>query len=186
MPTFTKTAIMQSFVKLLASTPFDKITVKDIVDDCGINRNTFYYNFEDIYALVDELLSEEAAHVLEKQRTCNSWKEGLQYGAEFALRNKRAVYHLYHSAKRDQLERYFKRVMYDAAAEVVRREADGLACTETDIEIVVGFYGDALIGVIRRWLDSDMQGDLEAMIRKLSALLDNNIRQMICTVAAVR
>lgn len=185
MPTFTKTAIMQSFVKLLASTPFDKITVKDIVDDCGINRNTFYYNFADIYALVDELLSEEAALVLEKQKSCNSWKESLQYGAEFALRNKRAVYHLYHSAKRDQLERYFKRVMYDAAAKVVRREADGLVCTETDIEIVAGFYGDA-IGVIRRWLDSDMQGDLEAMIRKLSALLDNNIKQMISMVATVQ
>ena len=56
MPKFTKTAIMQSFVKLLDSTPFDRITVKDIVDDCGVNRNTFYYNFEDIYALVDELL----------------------------------------------------------------------------------------------------------------------------------
>ena len=53
MPKFTKTAIMQSFVKLLDSTPFDRITVKDIVDDCGVNRNTFYYNFEDIYALVD-------------------------------------------------------------------------------------------------------------------------------------
>lgn len=65
MPKFTKTAIMQSFVKLLDSTPFDRITVKDIVDDCGVNRNTFYYNFEDIYALVDELLSEEVARVLE-------------------------------------------------------------------------------------------------------------------------
>ena len=59
MPKFTKTAIMNSFMKLLSTTSFDKITVKNIVDDCGINRNTFYYNFEDIYALVDEILQEE-------------------------------------------------------------------------------------------------------------------------------
>ena len=85
MSKFTKTAIMQSFVKLLDSTPFDRITVKDIVDDCGVNRNTFYYNFEDIYALVDELLSEEVARVLEKQRTCNSWQGGLYYGADFVM-----------------------------------------------------------------------------------------------------
>ena len=122
MSKFTKTAIMQSYVKLLDSTPFDRITVKDIVDDCGVNRNTFYYNFEDIYALVDELLSEEVARVLEKQRTCNSWQGGLYYGAEFVLKNKRAVYHLYHSTKKDQLERYFKRVVYDAAAEVVKHD----------------------------------------------------------------
>ena len=185
MPKFTKTAIMQSFVKLLESTPFDKITVKDIVDDCGVNRNTFYYNFEDIYALVDALLSEEVARVLEKQKNCNSWKDGLYYGAEFVLQHKRAVYHLYHSSKRDQLDRYFKRVVYDAAAEVVRREAASLAATDADIEFVAGFYGDALIGMIRRWLDSDMKGDLEAMIRKLSALLDSNVRQAILTVSSV-
>ena len=186
MPKFTKTAIMQSFVKLLDSTPFDRITVKDIVDDCGVNRNTFYYNFEDIYALVDELLSEEVARVLEKQRTCNYWQGGLYYGAEFVLKNKRAVYHLYHSTKKDQLERYFKRVVYDAAAEVVKHEAEGLNCTDADVEFVAGFYGEAVIGMIRRWLDSDMKGDLEAMIRKLSALLDSNVRQAISTVSAVQ
>lgn len=186
MPKFTKTAIMQSFVKLLDSTPFDKITVKDIVDDCGVNRNTFYYNFEDIYAVVDELLSEEVARVLEKQRTCNSWKEGLYYGADFVLKNKKAVYHLYHSTKKDQLERCFKRVVYDAAAEVARHEAEGLHCTEADIEFVAGFYGDAVIGLIRRWLDNDMKGDLEVMIRKLGALLDSNVKTAIGTVSAVR
>ena len=31
----------------------DKITVKDIVEECGINRNTFYYYFADIYDLID-------------------------------------------------------------------------------------------------------------------------------------
>ena len=186
MSQITKRALEASLKNLLAKRPLDKITVKDIVDDCGVNRNTFYYNFEDIYALVDELLSEEVARVLEKQRTCNSWQGGLYYGAEFVLKNKRAVYHLYHSTKKDQLERYFKRVVYDAAAEVVKHEAEGLNCTDADVEFVAGFYGDAVIGMIRRWLDSDMKGDLEAMIRKLSALLDSNVRQAISTVSAVQ
>ena len=84
------------------------------------------------------------------------------------------------------MERYFKRVVYDAAADVVRHEAETLNCTDADIEFVAGFYGDALIGLIRRWLDNDMKGDLEAMIRKLSALLDNNVHQAILTVSAVQ
>ena len=40
MSQFTKKAIIDSFVKLLNKTSLDKITVKDIVDDCGVNRNT--------------------------------------------------------------------------------------------------------------------------------------------------
>ena len=35
----TKRAIRASFLKLLNERPLNKITVKDIVEDCGINRN---------------------------------------------------------------------------------------------------------------------------------------------------
>ena len=54
MPSFTKKAIMDSFLHLMEKKPLDKITVRDIVDDCGINRNTFYYYFQDIYAVLEE------------------------------------------------------------------------------------------------------------------------------------
>ena len=64
MATFTKKAIMNSFMKLLNKSSFDNITVKDIVDDCKINRNTFYYNFDDIYAVVDEILHEEINNII--------------------------------------------------------------------------------------------------------------------------
>ncbi|HBJ10863.1 MAG TPA: TetR family transcriptional regulator, partial [Ruminococcaceae bacterium] len=52
MAQFTKKAIIDAFTELIGERPFDKITVKDIVTRCGVNRNTFYYYFEDIYALV--------------------------------------------------------------------------------------------------------------------------------------
>ena len=46
----TKRAIRASFLKLLNERPLNKITVKDIVEDCGINRNSFYYHYPDIPA----------------------------------------------------------------------------------------------------------------------------------------
>ena len=36
MTQLTKKAIVNSFIKLLNDKPWDKITVKDIVEDCGI------------------------------------------------------------------------------------------------------------------------------------------------------
>ena len=44
MTQFTSKAIEESFIRLLNERPLDKITIKDIVDDCGISRNTFYYH----------------------------------------------------------------------------------------------------------------------------------------------
>ena len=55
MANFTRKAIKEAFLKLLNQRPLSQITVKDIVEDCGINRNSFYYHFEDLPALVEEL-----------------------------------------------------------------------------------------------------------------------------------
>ena len=52
MASFTKNAIKQSFIKLLNERPLSKISVRDIVEDCGINRNSFYYHYQDIPALL--------------------------------------------------------------------------------------------------------------------------------------
>ena len=55
MVQYTKKAIAESFMELLNERPFDKISVVDIAEKCGINRNTFYYYYADVYALVDDV-----------------------------------------------------------------------------------------------------------------------------------
>ena len=59
MANFTRRAIKETFLKLLNQRPLNQITVKDIVEDCGINRNSFYYHFEDLPALVEEMVGEQ-------------------------------------------------------------------------------------------------------------------------------
>ena len=52
MSDITKRAIGASLKNLLREKKLNKITVQDIADDCGINRQTFYYHFQDINDLV--------------------------------------------------------------------------------------------------------------------------------------
>ena len=53
MSDITKRAIGASLKNLLREKKLNKITVQDIADDCGINRQTFYYHFQDINDLVE-------------------------------------------------------------------------------------------------------------------------------------
>ena len=48
MSQITKRALATSLKKLLAQKPLSKITISDITEDCGMNRMTFYYHFQDI------------------------------------------------------------------------------------------------------------------------------------------
>ena len=54
----TKILIKKTFLELLEQRPLSQITVKDIVAECGINRNTFYYHFQDVPALAGEIIKE--------------------------------------------------------------------------------------------------------------------------------
>ena len=51
MSNITKRALEDSLKHLLLKKPVNKITINDITEDCGVNRATFYYHFQDIYAL---------------------------------------------------------------------------------------------------------------------------------------
>ena len=60
----TKKRIMEGFLELLEQRPLDKISVVDVAEHCGINRNTFYYYYCDIYALIRELMETVAAQMI--------------------------------------------------------------------------------------------------------------------------
>lgn len=52
----TKKAIAQALKNLCRDKAFDKISIADITTACGLNRQTFYYHFQDKYELLRRLL----------------------------------------------------------------------------------------------------------------------------------
>ena len=68
----TKRAIQEAFLAVLNEKPLGKITVKDITDRCGINRNTFYYHYQDIPALLEEICQNQVEDIISKYPTLNS------------------------------------------------------------------------------------------------------------------
>ena len=73
MANFTKKAIQESFLKLLTERPLSKITVKDIVADCGINRNTFYYYFEDMPKLIESIVEDDTEQMIQSYPTIDKF-----------------------------------------------------------------------------------------------------------------
>ena len=96
MTSLTKGAIKQSFLKLLNQKPLSKITVKEIAEDCKINRNSFYYHYNDIPSLVEEILNEQIDEIVSLGSDASIY-ESILTGIDFALQNKKAAMHIYNS-----------------------------------------------------------------------------------------
>ena len=69
MPNATKQALEASLKRMMLKKPLDKITIRDITEDCGISRMTFYYHFKDIYDLVEWSCIEDASRALQDKKT---------------------------------------------------------------------------------------------------------------------
>ena len=180
----TKLAIRQAFIELLNERPLDKISVKDIAERSAVNRNTFYYYYADVYALVEEIFQIETDLLQEKLRAYASWEEAFREATAFAFTNKRAVYHLFNSGNRDILEHYYGKVSYAAMLSYVRGQAEGLQADEEDIQELAHFYAAALVGMTTDWLRSGMKSEVDDRINRLSRLLEGNIRQALERAAA--
>ena len=91
MPPFAKREIKNSFIKLLTERPISQITVKDIVEDCGVNRNSFYYHFQDIPSLLEEIIVEMTAKVIETLPEESTFEEKVTAALEEINSNKRMI-----------------------------------------------------------------------------------------------
>ena len=101
----TKKAIALSAKELTKEKPYDKISISDIADRCGIKRQTFYYHFQDLYDLIEWILIEDARKALNEKKNYAHWKEGLSNIFEAVYINKPFILNVYHDISRDKIEK---------------------------------------------------------------------------------
>jgi AcrR family transcriptional regulator len=65
----TRKLLMDAFESLLSEKEFESITVQDITARATVNRATFYAHFTDKYQMVDQLIGDSFARILERRRT---------------------------------------------------------------------------------------------------------------------
>lgn len=169
MANFTKQAIKASFMKLLNERPLNKITVRDIVEDCGINRNSFYYHFQDIPTLLGVIIAEETDQLIREYPSISTLDECFHAAFQFALRNKQAVLHIYHSVNRDVFTQgALKMSEYVVRSYIATAFPDERLCKK-DQEIVIKFIKCLFFGMCIDWIE---QGMTDAAYADLHRMLE--------------
>lgn len=176
---FTKQAIIQSFVKLLQDRPLDKISVKDIVMDCNINRNTFYYYYQDIYDLLGDLFDKEMQLVIDECLSQNSWQDGFKRVTHFLVENKKIFLHIYHTANREEVERHLYRTTQSLMEIFVGYQARDIGADPKDIRRIAMVYSHAIVGAFTEWLRGNLKGDIEADVLRIGQLMDGTARRIL-------
>lgn len=175
----TKRALASSLKKLLTQKTLDKITVVDIVEDCEVNRQTFYYHFQDIYDLIDWIFIIDSAKAIDGKNTYDTWQQGFLHVFEYVLENKSLIANVYDSISRDKMEKYLYDVTYDLLINVVDEKSINMHIRDEDKQFIANFYKFAFVGLMLEWIKSGMKEKPEKIIDKLSILIKDDITRAL-------
>ena len=179
MANFTKNAIRASFLKLLDERPLSKITVRDITDDCGINRNSFYYHYQDIPSLIQEIFTQEIERIIREHPSIDSLEECIAIASGFAMENKRAILHVYNSVNRDMFEQYLWRVCEQTVVTYFRTAFPEARLSPEDRTVLLHFHTCNTFGLVSGWLNSGMRLDMNSFSARLCEITRGMLAEMI-------
>ena len=180
MAKFTKQAIYSSFMKFLSEKPLGQITVKDIVDDCGINRKTFYYYYQDIYALADEMFREDIAHIKEKiPPDGHSWFEILKAISSYMYESRKVTLHVFKTIGYEKMTDVFYNTCLDYLPDFIKEQSEGLIITESDMELIVHYSAVFISGVLVHWISDGMKEIPVDLMERFSRITDGIARHSL-------
>ena len=178
MASFTEKAIRESFLKLLMERPLSQITVKDIVSDCGVNRNTFYYHFEDIPELLEKIIMEDFEGVIREYPTVEKIEDCLDAVIGRALQKRQAVLHIYNSVNREISAQYLWKVCDYAADTYVTTIVKGRRIRESDLAVIKEYFASLCFGVVSGWLRKGMREDIRVMLDRMCEIKKGMVEEM--------
>lgn len=121
-----KDTISDAFLVLSQRKSIDKITVKDIVEYCGISRQSFYYHFQDIQEVIRWYLQRIESDTSTRCQRADTFEDEIRILVEVFFANKKLLERLRDSQKRDFIEQYVTNVMQT----YLRKVARGIAASK--------------------------------------------------------
>ena len=175
----TRQAIIRSTKELASGKPFQKLSVMEISRACGINRNTFYYHFQDIPALMESIVKEDADRIIRSYETIESIEQCLNAIISFSLENRQAVLHIYRSINRDIFEQYQWRVCDYAVTRYIDHILRGRRVSESDRQVLISYVKCLSFGVVIGWLETGLEEDIQQFIHRICQLKQGDLERII-------
>jgi probable dihydroxyacetone kinase regulator len=173
----TKRALAASLKKFMENKPLSKITISEIIADCGVNRKTFYYHFEDVYALLKWMLEEEAIEVVKQADMLVDIREIVLFVMNYVHENKHLLCCAYDSMGRDEMKRFF----YADFIEVTRNtiydieQRLGVHTDEDFKEFLAHFYTEGISGLLVDEFTKKEEHDPEKAADYFATILENTL-----------
>ena len=167
-----KEILAESFQELAAEKHIDKITIQEIVDNCGYSPATFYRHFKDKYDLIAWEHSRAIAKIVDQTSSDDyQWKQTLYDGARLYKDNKEYLENLLQNTSgHDSFMRYMTEIN-SAALEKYILSVNGNQKLTHEEMMYIKMYCHGLVGVACEWILKEINTTLD----EIAEVYENSI-----------
>ncbi len=167
-----KEILTESFRELAETKSIDKITVRDITDNCGYSPATFYRQFKDKYDLIawnySQTISEIMGHVGEDNY---QWRDTLLAGALYFDEQREYLINLLrHTSGHDAFILYMTEIHFRALENLFLRRSGSEALDEK-VQMYVRLYCFGTVNLTCEWI----QGRYKASPEELAEVYEQSL-----------
>lgn len=168
----TKKIIADAFWQLLEEKPYSKITVQNLAERCEINRNTFYYHFQDIPALAEYSIKGWADQVIRNNYGTGTPISCITPAVQEIVKRRTAFIHIYRSVQREAFMRYLDEISLHVVKFYIESITEKYHLSQEDRDIFIKFYKCTFTGIVLDWLDAGAAYDLLGFYEKSCRLFE--------------
>lgn len=164
-----KEEIAEAARKLLVDKKVKKLTVKDIVEECHITRQAFYYHFEDIPDMLKWML-EKGAQTMREAGVGKDGEERLRYFVLMALNASAHVKKSMQSNYGDEIAHILTEHVYNIFEQTVEEKNLYQKYARSELKFILRYHSQAIMGILRSWTEDDTK-NLDMIVHQMYLLL---------------
>ena len=174
VPVDMKEIIAQAVKNLLVEKGVRKLTVKDIVEECRITRQTFYYHFEDIPDLFRWMFERGTAMLMLEAKSLKNGEERLRCLFVMAINTLPYVKKGIKSNYGEELEQFMTQYIQLLFEKVCDEEGLYQNYGRFEVNLILRYHSQAVLGLLRNWTDTDTK-NLDQIVNVVYRLMTEGI-----------
>lgn len=174
---YTKKQFAEALKRAMKKKPFKKITVSELIQDCKVNRKTFYYHFEDIYDLLKWMFDQEAVEVLKHFDLLVDYEEAIHFIMDYVEENDYIINCAYDSMGREELKRFFYADFMDIVVSLIdgMEKITGKTLDQDYKNFLSFFYMEALAGMLLDWIKEKDKRGRDLVVKYLTVTFQESL-----------
>ena len=179
----TKQSFAKALKNAMVSKKLSKITVSELITACNVNRKTFYYHFQDIYALLKWMLEQEAVEVVKHFDLVVNTEEAIRFVMDYVDENKHIINGALDAMGYEEIKRFFYTDLFSVIYGAIEQGEEKLK-VNLDLQFknfLAAFYTEASAGLLIEWVKNKMLQDKETVLENLSSIYKISIPAILKT-----